>query len=358
MQDAGITMKRSAIVPGVKKIAVLRANALGDLIFTLPALEALRTAYPRAEIVLLALDWHAAFFAGRPGPVDRCVVVPRCPGVSVPPGAVADADALEQFFAAMARERFDLAIQLHGGGRFSNPFLLRLGAKMTVGLRTPDAVLLDRWVPYVYFQSEILRYLEVVALVGATTAAREPRVALTERDRAEALEIVPETGRPLVALHPGAGDPRRRWPPQKFAAVGDALAAAGASVVVTGIEPERPLVTAVIDGMAQPAQNLCGRLSLGGLAGLLARCQVLVSNDSGPLHLAAAVGAATVGIYWCGNLINADPMTRSRHRPMIAWRLACPVCGRDCMQTTCDHQESFVADVPVEDVVAAALDLL
>ena len=63
-------------VPGVRRIAVLRANAIGDFIFTLPALEALRAAYPQAEIVLLAKKWHAAFLRGRPGPVDRVVAVP------------------------------------------------------------------------------------------------------------------------------------------------------------------------------------------------------------------------------------------------------------------------------------------
>jgi ADP-heptose:LPS heptosyltransferase len=63
-------------VPGVRRIAVLRANALGDFIFALPALEALRAAYPQAEIVLLAKKWHATFLQGRPGPVDRVVVVP------------------------------------------------------------------------------------------------------------------------------------------------------------------------------------------------------------------------------------------------------------------------------------------
>ncbi len=55
------------------------------------------------------------------------------------------------------------------------------------------------------------------------------------------------------------------------------------------------------------------------------------------------VGAATVGIYWAGNLINAGPITRARHRTVLSWRLNCPVCDRNCLQTTCDHQASFVA---------------
>jgi ADP-heptose:LPS heptosyltransferase len=348
-------------VPGVRKIAVLRANGIGDYILALPALEALRGAYPQSEIVLLAKNWHAAFLTDRPGPIDRIVVVPPCEGVSEEPGSegVADLDELETFFEIMVQQRFDLAIQMHGGGRYSNPFLLRLGARMTVGLKTPDAVLLDRWVPYIYFQPEILRYLEVVSLVGAMPVVLEPRISLIEEDLVQAQSVVSEKRKPLIALHPGASDPQRRWPPEKFAAVGDALAAAGARVVVIGAQGEQPLCEAVITSMKAKAEarNLYGCLSLGGLAGLLSRCRLLVSNDSGPLHLAAAVGTATVGIYWCLNLVTAGPFTRLRHRPIISWNLTCPNCGIDRSRASCDHRASFVANVSTDEVVASALDL-
>lgn len=346
------------VVPNVHKIAVLRANGIGDLIFALPALDALRAAYPTAEIVLLGQQWHAEFLAGRPGPVDRVVVVPPSQGVNDAPGGVEDPARLEEFFAAMTEEAFDLAVQLHGGGRYSNPFVRRLGARLTVGLRTPDAVPLDRWVPYVYFQREVLRFLEVVALVGATPVGVEPRLDVTAADLTESQRVVPEDDRPLVALHPGAGDPERRWPAEKFAVVGDALAAAGARVVITGARPgERVIVERVAAAMTAPAQVLWGRLSLGGLAALFSRCTVVVSNDSGPLHLAGAVGAHTVGIYWCFNFINAGPMTQTRHRPAIAWRIHCPVCGIDRSRARCDHHPSFVADVSAAEVSAAALEL-
>jgi ADP-heptose:LPS heptosyltransferase len=85
---------------------------------------------------------------------------------------------------------------------------------------------------------------------------------------------------------------------------------------------------------------------------------VVISNDSGPLHLATAAGAATVGIYWCGNAITAGPLTTARHRALLSWRLNCPTCGLDCIRFDCGHRESFVADVPVKEVYMAALDLL
>jgi ADP-heptose:LPS heptosyltransferase len=129
-------------------------------------------------------------------------------------------------------------------------------------------------------------------------------------------------------------------------------------VVVTGARREGELAAGVVRAMRAPAQDTCGQLSINGLAGLLARCRVVVSNDSGPLHLAAAVGAATVGIYWVGNLITAGLPFRTAHRPAISWRLECPVCGVDCTRDVCPHSASFVADVGVEEVQDAALDLL
>jgi ADP-heptose:LPS heptosyltransferase len=213
-------------------------------------------------------------------------------------------------------------------------------------------------VPYIYFQPEILRYLEVVSLVGATAVTLEPHIALLEKDLAEAQSIVSDRGKPLVALHPGAGSPDRRWPVEKFAAVGDAVAAAGTHIVVTGTQAESHLVEAVISNMKAEAQNLCGRLSLGGLAALLSRCTVLISNDSGPLHLAAAVGTATVGIFWCVNQITAGLLTRTRHRPLISWRLACPSCGSNQIVEPCQHHATYVADVPIEEVVGAAVEML
>ncbi len=356
-QPGNIQRIAAGHVPDVRKIAVLRVNALGDFLFTLPALEALRAAYPDAEIVLLAKAWHAQFLAGRPSPVDRVEVVPRCRGVGEEPGIAEDAEQLAQFFEHMSGERFDLALQLHGGGRYANPFMRNLGARVTVGLKTPDAVPLDRWIPYIYLQHEILRHLEVVSLVGAPSVQLEPRIAVTQEDRAEVRRFVATSEKPLVVLHPGATDPRRRWPPAKFAAVGDALAVAGAHVAITGTNAEREVVETVVGEMQTEALDLCGQLSLGGLTALLAQARVVVANDTGPLHLAAAVGTATVGIYWSFNLVNAGPLTRLRHRPLVSWQFTCPLCGSNNETTRCDHQVSFVAAITTVDVIAAAQEL-
>ncbi|WP_043634202.1 glycosyltransferase family 9 protein [Nonomuraea candida] len=344
----------SGIVGGVRRIAALRANALGDFVLALPALEAIKNAYPDATLTLLGREWHAAFLEGRPGPVDEVIVLPPITGVSTSEGGH---EAPAGLLARLRERRFDLAVQIHGGGRYSNPFVRALGAGLTVGLRTPEAEPLDRWVRYSYFQHEVLRYLEAAALVGGRTDRVEPSVALTARDEAE-LAALGELPAGLVALHPGATDRRRQWPPESFAAAADRL---GRPVVITGSEAERDLVARVAGAMRSPALPVVGALSIGGLAALYARCDLLISNDTGPRHLAAAVGTATVVIYWCGNLINAGPLTRHRHRPLISWTAACPVCGAsglDLDVERCEHDPSWVADVPLDAVVREAEDIM
>lgn len=343
------------LLPDVARIAVLRANGIGDMLFALPALDALRAAYPAAEITLLGCPWHAEFFVDRSGPVDRVVVVPPSPGVR--DGQPAGDDELDAFFSTQVQQHYDLAVQLHGGGRNSNPFVRRLGARVAVGCRALAAPALDADVPYDTFQNEVVRFLEVVSLVGAEPVTLEPSVALRPADRCEADALLDGLRLP-VALHPGASDPRRRWPAASFAQVGDALAAEGATVLVVGGPQDTPLAADVLAAMRAPARDLTGKVSVGGLSALLARCAVLVGNDSGPLNLGAAVGTPTVGVYWVGNVLTASPLVRSRHLPHAAWRLHCPDCGADTMGEGCDHRPSFVADVPAADVAASALRLL
>lgn len=350
----------------VKKIAVLRANALGDFIFVLPALQALRETFPAAEIVLLGREWHKEYMEERPGPVDRVVVVPLYPGISAVDGYVPDEDVLKPFFDEMQQEDFDLAFQLHGGGRNSNPFLLRLGARQTVGLRTPDAARLDINVPYIYYFNETLRYLEVVAKVGAQTKNLEPRIAVTESDRVEAHKVLNNVDeKPVAVIHPGASDVRRRWPGNNFAEICDYLVEQGFHVCITGLEWEREIINEVIGHLRykDQVQDLSAKLSLGGITGLLSIAGILISNDTGPLHLARALKIATIGIFWCGNGITAAPTSITLNRDLLSWRLECPLCGLSTLKFNevsngCDHLTSLVAEVTAKELKATIQEVL
>jgi ADP-heptose:LPS heptosyltransferase len=345
----------SSVLPGVERIVVLRANGLGDLVFALPALAALRGAYPRAGLTLLGLDWHEQLLAGR-GLVDRVEVVPR--GARQWPRIGRDAPReLGEFVQRMAAEPPDLAVQLHGGGRESNHLVRALRPGWSLGYRTSDAPELDLWLRYDYWQSEVLRWVELVALVGAAPADLVPRLPVLPADVAAADPVVGGLG-PLVVLHPGSGDPRRRWPVPRFAEVARALRARGLDVVLVGREDERALCARLAREVAGPVLDLSGRLSLPALVGVLSRAALLIGNDSGPLHLAQSVGTATVGLFWGPNLVTAGPLRHELHRPVPAWGTKCPECATDLVAGGCGHAASLLTELRVDAVLEAALDLL
>lgn len=349
----------------VRKIAVVRANALGDYIFAVPALEALKLQYPDAELVYLGNAWHRSFLTNRPGPVDRVVVVPKCYGIPHERDRVENEKEVGRFFEEMQGEGFDIALQMHGGGRHSNPFTIRLGAKLAVGFQDSDAPPLDINVPYHLYQHEVLRYLELVGKVGARRKVLEPCIAIKESDEDELLTYVNGLEEPYAVLHPGASEIHRQWSPEKFARVGDNLVENGLKVYITGSDSEESIATSVISHMNRPAESLCGKLSLNALAVLLAKALLVVSNDTGPLYLARAVDTPTVGIYWIGNLITASAISVTKNRCCISWRIHCPLCGVDCIKEdvhhpsgSCDHKVSFVDDVGEEEVTRHVGSLL
>lgn len=347
---------KGARLDGVRSIAVLRPNAIGDFVFALPALAALRAAYRDARIVYLGRPWHREFLQGRPGPWEEVVALPPVPGVGAPGDAVCDEIRVQGFVDEMRERRFDLALQLYGGGASSNPFLQRLGARWSAGLQADDAPPLDRNLHYTPWRNERARLLEAMGLVGAAPVDLAPRLAVTPEDRAALQRALSMPEQPLVVLQPGATDPRRRWPAERFAAVGDALAGEGACVAVNGSADERGIVAEVIAAMRAPAWDLSqGQgLSLSALAALLERARLLVSNDTGPLHLAQAVGTPTVGIYWFMNLLVSGPLAGEGHLEAFSARTNCPVCGAENLHQRCPHDVSFVADVSTDEVVGLA----
>lgn len=335
------------------KIGFLRANGLGDLVFAWPALNALRKTFPAAEIVYLGKEWHKELFAGRNKIVNRVLALPPIAGVGMPENYQNNKAEIEKFMRQANKEEFDMLFQAHGGGRFSNPFAASLGARLTIGLQTPEAAPLDINLPYKLYENEYLRYLELVGLAGAKIDNLMPPWETVEADRREANKALGEGCCPIVVLHPGATDPRRRWPTENFTYLAGELAAKNYRVIITGTQEENELANRIEGG-----ENWCGRLSMGGLAGLLEQAQLLVSNDTGPLHLANMLGIKTVGVFWVGNIINAAPPYKKNHSGLFSWRTACPVCSKDATKENCGHRVSFVADVGRAEALEAAEELL
>jgi ADP-heptose:LPS heptosyltransferase len=140
---------------------------------------------------------------------------------------------------------------------------------------------------------------------------------------------------------------------------------AGYRVVLTGTPKEAGLVDKIKQASGRSAIT-CTSLGLGGLAALLQKSVLVISNDTGPLHLARAVGAATVGIFWAPNVLNWGPLHRNRHRLAISWQIECPRCAVKPVSpwpfqpatAACDHPYSFVDSVSTEEVLELASELL
>lgn len=316
------------------KIAILRANALGDLIVALPALTALRNHFSEAHITLVGTHMHQQ-------------LAPLIPVDEVIPVSLPLDNHDSDFQHSMQRRKLDLAIQMHGGGAQSNPFIRQWEAKEAVGFRAPGAPDLDRTIPYPLFQHEVLRFLELAQFLGAEGRGTSVQVR-TAGSR---------TG-PIV-IHPGASDPRRCWLPEKFAALVKGL---DRECVIIGNADEKEVCRSI--AAQTNAQDLSGRLSLADLVNLIHEAPLLVGNDSGPRHLAEALGTPSVGIFWIGNLINAGPLFRTFHRAHISWRLSCPTCEAPALledgtgMPRCAHNDSFVADISIEAILTDALELL
>ena len=365
------------VVPGVARLAVLRSGGLGDLLSAEPALAALRRAYPEAEMTLLGAAQHRGLVEGRPGPWDRFVAVPQVRGVRVGPGPDAPDAEVQDWCAARRDEGYDLVVQMHGGGRWSNALVHRLGGRVTAGTATPDAAPLDRTVPYAFDQHETVRWLEVAEACGAPGTRLDPYLEVTPADRDEAdaalaaAGVEPGSSRPLLALHPGATDARRRWPVDRLAAAAAAVVAPdgrggrrareqGGDVVVLGGPDDVALtapLAAELHRLGVPARDLAGATGLPGLVGALARATLFLGNDSGPRWIAHAVGTPTVAVLTRANLADVAPLRRTWHRVAVSWESACRRCGRRVDDGWCGHGDTAVADVGVPEVTGLAREV-
>ncbi len=340
-----------------RKIVVLRANGLGDFLLATPALRALGKGFPEAQITLLTLPWLRGFISGRYPYLHRVEAIPPYPKIHQPgpadPPATEDADA---FFARMQAEAFDLAIQMHGGGADSNPFVARLGARHTLGLQAEGAPPLEHNLRYFYYQSEVARYLELVSKLGVPGDGPDMDAPVLAEDRERLARVWPPGSPPYAVLHPGAGDVRRRWPAERFARVAEHLYERwGLTPIVTGREDERAIAGQVMAACRAPVVDLCGRLDLGAMAALVEGASLMLCNDTGPAHLAYALAVPSVVLYWAGNLITAGPARRERYRPVLSWTLSCPQCGT---RGRCTCPASWLAEVSPAEVLAQVDDLL
>ncbi|HSL76446.1 MAG TPA: glycosyltransferase family 9 protein [Candidatus Limnocylindrales bacterium] len=335
------------------RIALIRALALGDMLCAVPTFRALRARFPDAHIALIGLPWAQELVRRFPAYLDELIEFPGFPGI---PEVPVDPRRTTAFLAAMQERRFDLVVQLQGNGLVINEFAALLAARRLAGFvphgiaggaphGTPRDDPADVWVPYPATGHEIDRLLTLTtALEAAGDDHLEFPVMAADRDDAEhLLTAAGIAGRPFAVIHAGGSRPDRRWPAQRFAEVADTLASDGLGILLTGTVGEADVTAAVARTMHAGAADLAGRTSLGALAGLVEAAHIVVTNDTGVSHLAAAIGSDSVAVFSASDPARWAPRGAGRH----------VIVG-----TGVPDGEVGRVDVPVADVVDAAQRLL
>ena len=331
---------------------MVRASRIGDVVCATPAFRALRAALPGARITLVGLPFARDLVARSPH-LDAFEPFPGFPGIAE---QWFDARRAARFFRRMQARRFDLALQMHGSGVYANPFTLMLGARVTAGFVRPGdgPGLLDAALPLPEGLPEVERPLALAAFLGAPPRGRRPEFPLWPEDHHVAASLLAGAPRPLVGVHPAGTEATKRWPPERFGAAAAALRAReGGTVVVLGGPGERPLADAVARAAGPPCLNLAGRTTLPVLGAVLARLAVLLTTDSGPAHVAYALGVPSVTVFGGTDPWRWAPPAGGPHA-VLARPVPCRPCGYD----ECPVGYPCLAAVTVEEAVAAAEGVL
>ena len=300
------------------RIAVFRALQLGDLLCTVPAWRALRTAYPEASITLIGLPWAEEFVRRFHRYLDGFISFPGYPGLPEQPPNL---DRLSSFLADMRRQEFDLFLQMQGCGTYVNDLALLCGARDCGGYYPPQTRQpQDRFMPYPDGLPEVHRHLRLMEFLGIPAQGDHLEFPLTEQDHAEFAVLTreaafsPETS---VCIHPGGRGMNRRWEAERFAQVAETWSRRGRTIVLTGTAAEQSLGEYIARRLSRPPVNLMGKTTLGTLGVLLSRTSLLVANDTGISHMAAAFQTPSVIICVGSDPVRWGPLNRERHRLLV-----------------------------------------
>jgi len=333
------------------RILLIKLSSLGDVIHALPTLEVLRALYPEGHITWLVEEVHAPVLAGHPA-LDELWPLPRLhlgDGRFLP-------DLRESFkLARRLREQpFDLVIDLQGLLKSAAwVALARSGHKLGYD-RTRELsylALTERLAPYDPEAHAVWRYLNVARSLGA--AAERPRFRLglpLPADLSHLLSLGP--GQPLAVVHPGARWPTKLWPAAHWARLADWLAREkGFQVVITGSSGDRALAEEIVAQTETPPLNLAGRTSLAELAAVLKQARVAVTTDTGPMHLAAALGTPVAALFGPTAPWRTGPFGEGHE--VVRLDLECSPCfQRRCSEPRC------LLELPVSQAQAAVEKIL
>jgi heptosyltransferase-2 len=338
-------------LPDAPNVLVIETGLVGELLVITPALRAIRTAYPAARITVAVTPGSAPVLVGNPN-VDRLLALSKRER-----GGFLGLLRLASWIRA---KRFDVALVLHTS--FRSALAAAIGAvPVRAGLSSEGrGFLLTHKTPRDRAAYEVDEHLKVLELLGVPSAGRELELHLTEEERDAARSLLPGGAdeSPLVVLHPGASREIRRWPAERFAELGARLSSrAGAAVVFAFGPRERPLAERVElwferERLSMPSTVFPENVRI--LGAVFERADAVVTNNTGPMHVAAAVGTGGVFIHGPTPVARWHP-PGERFAAVFARGAPC----RPCDSPSC-RMDSLVCmeSVAVDEVYAAVLELL
>lgn len=322
-----------------RRILLIRPGGIGDAVLLAPAIGALRKKFPEATITVLAEKRNAGVFALIPG-VD----------------AVLRYDVPKEFLAAF-RLRPDLAIDTEQYHRLSAVVARLTGAGTLIGFGTNErARLFHHAIPYSHDDYEADSFGHLLAPLGITPSASldTPFLSVPSAAQTRATQLLaPLAGRPIVTLFPGASIPERHWGAERFAQVAGQLAHHGYGIVVVGGREDAAAGRAIT---AANGLNLAGQTTLAESAAIIAQSALLISGDSGVLHLGVGVGTPTLSLFGPG--IAAKWAPRGPRHQLLNQHLPCSPCTRFGSTPKCPRQVACLQQITPVAVVEAALALL
>lgn len=346
-----------------KRILLLRLERIGDLLMALPAIADVRTHAPEAAIDLVVGRWNADLAAAIPG-VSRVDVL-DAQWLARDGGALDLINALAPLLPSARRwrsKRYDLAINFEPDIR-SNLLLAASGAAWTAGYRSGGGGgLLDVALEYDVraHTTDNARRLIASVFDRGVAGASGPRLVVPEQARADAHRLLAGLGRPLVGMHVSGGRPIKQWDLERFTEVaGRLITGAGATIVLTGSPADRPLVDTVKRRL--PPARVIDVASEGDLltvAAILEELDLLVTGDTGPMHLAAAVGTPIVAVFGPSDPARYAP--RGPHDRIVRIDLPCSPCNRIRLppERCVGHTPDCLAFVSTDRVLTAAVSVL
>ncbi len=329
-----------------KRILVIKLDHLGDVILATPVFSNLHQAYPNAELHALTGTWgrvvlerhpdvHAVFNYNSPA-FDRT-------------GQSTSLKQAFQVYRELCRQKYDLVVELRGDWRTTWFALLRF----TPHRLSRAALQIKNKFGFSQFSGihETTRNLDLLRHAGIPTPIQNATFSVTTEDEKWASDFLAihkiDKQGPRVAIHPGSPIPLKRWLPERYAELADWLIAQkGTQILFVGVKDEAPIVTEIQSRMKGISLNIAGETTLTQLASILRTCNVFIGNDSGPMHLAAAVGTPTIGLYGPGDPTRFAPIGVACRT--IRHKLDCP----PCLGTTCRFgKDGCMSEIQVTDVI-------